>query len=122
MPIALRARSRLCASSHCAAANSDTTIAASSNWRIAIAPITATTISTLMSSEPRLIDCHARWAGNTEPTMVAAMKIGALHPGNGVNQPMPHAAATRAAATPVNQPRTRAPVGAGSSSQCAQPM
>ena len=44
LPIAFLARSRLCASSHCAAANSDTTIAASSNWRIAIAPTTATTI------------------------------------------------------------------------------
>ena len=120
-PIAFLARSRLCASSHCAAANSETTIAASSNWRIAIAPMTATTISTLMSSERRLIDCQARSAGKIDPTMVAAMKIGALHAGNDVNQPIPHAAATRAAATAVNQPRTRAPVGAGSSAQCAQP-
>jgi hypothetical protein len=39
-----------------------------------------------------------------------------------VNQPRPQAATTSAAATAVNQPRTFAPVGFGSSSQCAQPM
>ena len=54
LPIAWRARSRLCASSHCAAANSVTTIAASSYSPMNIAPMTAITISTLMSSERRL--------------------------------------------------------------------
>jgi hypothetical protein len=49
------------------------------------------------------------------------MNSGTVHSGNAVNQPTPQAAATSAAAAAVNQPRIRAPVGVGSTSQCAQP-
>ena len=57
------------------------------------------------------------------PTSVAATNSGALQPRRGVSQPIAQPTTTRAAAMPVNQPRTRAPVGAGASvSQCAQPI
>jgi hypothetical protein len=113
-PMALRARSRLCASSHCAAANSVTTMAASSYSPMIIAPITAITIRTLMSSDKRRIDCHARCAGNTEPTTVAAISRPSTHHAGSTNRPMPQPVIANAAAIAVNHPRTRAPVAGGS--------
>ena len=122
-PIACRARSRLCASSHCASANNDTTKAASSYCRMSAAPTTAMIIRTLISRDPRRKDRQARCAGKMDPTAAATRKIGVLHSGNGVTHPRTQATATSDAAMAVHQPRRFAPVGAGASaSQCEQPM
>ena len=57
------------------------------------------------------------------PTMAAAMKIGALHSGNGVNQPMPHADHDQRRRD-AGEPAANARAGRRRlvSSQCAQPM
>ena len=118
--MASRARSMLCASSHCAAANRVTTIAASSYSPISSAPATAMTISALMSSAPRRTERHARSAGNTAPITAAATSRASTHHAGSSSQPIAQPVTARTAATAVNQPRAAAPVALGASTPAEQ--
>ena len=65
-------------SSHCAIANSRTTVPASAHSPRNAAPITATIISALMSSSRSRTAAHARRAGKTPPATAAVAKSAML--------------------------------------------
>jgi hypothetical protein len=78
--MALRARSRVRASSACASAKRKTTVAASDHWPRRTAPAAATSIRTLMSSDPTRKADHAFRAVTDTPAANDRAKAAMAHP------------------------------------------
>ena len=101
--MASRARSIVRTSSHCDIANNQTTVAPSAHSPMAIAPATATTISTWMSSDRRFSESQALRAGATPARTMASTKAG--HD-QGAPAPASCAAKPTAIAAPASARRT----------------
>ena len=107
MRIASRARSRLRDSSHCAIANRKTTVPASLQSPRNIAPMTATSISALMSSARIRIDATARRAGNTPPAITATRQAAMRHESGAPSSGIANPAASASPATSTRTARAR---------------
>ena len=123
--MARRARSIVRTSRHCDTAKSHTTVAASAQSPSASAPLTATSISTWMSSVRRRSDASALAAGSRAESSTARANAGHASRRSGAShcRPMPAATSAPAAASgPAPPPDETGAIGRSCSSHAFMPV